>query len=76
MTVTEAEMPGAERSTQPLTWKAFKRLLTLAAQPIKKDAGEPAPAESETSESHRPGGCSETHTHPSTTEDAGVRHDD
>lgn len=51
-----------------LTKRAFERLLTLAAQPIKKDAGEPVPLSDQTSEFHRPDGCSGTRKHQGKTE--------
>ena len=47
----------------PLTRAEFLALLRRAAQPLKKVAGELVPSSGQTSESHRPDGCTETHTH-------------
>ena len=54
---------AAKASNGHLTRAEFLALLRRAAQPLKKVAGEPVPSSGQTSESHRPDGCTETHTH-------------
>ena len=68
MTARKASKKQASQSYPPLTKARFLALLRRAAQPIKKDAGEPAPSSHQTAESHRPDGCTETHMHQGKTE--------
>ena len=68
------------KEDKPLTKRAFleilERVVTTPIPSHRRSRKKPAPAESGTSEPHRPDGCTGTHTHPSMTEDAGVRRDD
>lgn len=56
--------------SRPLTKRAFERILTLAAQPIKKDVQESSRSSEGTSASQSADRYTETHRHQGKTEGA------